>query len=60
MDAVCAALEAAGVLLPPPQFDDLPSDPTELEALIRKDEAWLLATFKEPLGLSEAVIEDRG
>jgi hypothetical protein len=60
MAAVCAALEAAGVLLPPPQFDDLPSDPAEMEALIRKDEAWLLATFKEPLGLSEAVIEDRG
>lgn len=57
--AVLAALEAAGLLLPPPEFDDLPTDPAELDALIRKDEAWLLATFKEPLGLSEAVIEDR-
>lgn len=58
--AVRAALAAAGLLVPPPEFDDLPTDPAELEALEREDEAWLLATFTRPLGLSEAVIEDRG
>jgi len=57
---VRAALAAAGLLVPPPEFDDLPMDPVELEALEREDEAWLLASFTRPLGLSEAVIEDRG
>lgn len=57
---VRAALSAAGLLVPPPEFDDLPTDPAELEALEREDEARLLATFTRPLGLSEAVIEDRG
>jgi hypothetical protein len=57
---VRAALAAAGLLVPPPEFDDLPTDPAELEALEREDDAWLLATLTRPLGLSEAVIEDRG
>jgi hypothetical protein len=59
-EAVRAALAAAGLLFPPPEFDDLPTDPAVLEALEREDEAWLLATFTKPLGLSAAVIEDRG
>jgi hypothetical protein len=57
---VRAALAAVGLLVPLPEFDDLPTDPAEREALERDDEAWLLATFTKPLGLSEAVIEDRG
>jgi hypothetical protein len=59
MAAVCAALEAAGVLLPPPQFDEPPMDPAELERLEQEVYAWL-DSLPEPLGLSEAVIEDRG
>jgi hypothetical protein len=57
---VRAALAAAGLLVPAPDFDDLPTDPAQLEALERQDETWLLATFTRPLRLSEAVIEDRG
>lgn len=58
--AVRAALAAAGALVPPPAFDDLPSDPAASEALEREDEAWLLATITRPLGLSKAVLADRG
>src|SRR3954466_6062602 len=47
--AVRAALAAAGLLVPPPEFDDLPTDPADVEALQLKDEAWLLATFAKPL-----------
>jgi hypothetical protein len=56
--AVRAALEAVGALAPP-EFDDLPSDPAEMERLEAELEAWL-DTLSEPLSLSEAVIEDRG
>lgn len=58
--AVRAALAAAGLLGAWPDDVDLPTDPAESAALERADEAWLLATFTQPLGLSAAVIEDRG
>lgn len=54
-----AALEAAGVLLPSPQFEDPPMTPAELERLEHEVYAWLDA-LPEPLALTEAVIEDRG
>src|SRR5436190_23054423 len=55
--SVLDRLEAAGVLLPPPEESDLPSgkEAAELEAEL---EAWL-ETQMEPLGLSQAVMEDR-
>jgi len=56
---VRAALSAAGLLGAPPDDADLPTDPAEVAALERDDEDWLLATFTQPLGLSDAVIEDR-
>src|SRR5438105_659599 len=59
MAAVCAALEASGVLLPPAQFDEPPMDPAELERLEQEVYTWL-DSLPEPLGLTEAVIEDRG
>jgi hypothetical protein len=57
--AVRAALAAAGLLGARPDDADLPTDPAEIAALEQADEAWLLATFTQPLGLSAAVIEDR-
>ena len=57
--AVRAALAAAGLLGARPNDADLPTDPAEIAALERDDEAWLLATFTQPLGLGDAVIEDR-
>jgi hypothetical protein len=55
-----SALAADGLLGAQPDDADLPTDPAEIAALERADEAWLLATFTEPLGLSDAVLEDRG
>jgi hypothetical protein len=49
-------LAAAGLLAPPDDDPDL--DNVDVEELEREYEAWL-ATQKEPLGLSEAVLEDR-
>lgn len=57
--AVCADLEAAGILLPPPQFDAPPMDSAELERLEQEVYAWL-DSLPVPLGLTGAVIEDRG
>ena len=57
--AVRAALAAAGLLGAWPDDADLPTDPAEIAALEQADEAWLLATFTEPPGLSAAVIEGR-
>jgi hypothetical protein len=57
--AVRAALAAAGLLGAWPDDADLPTDPAECAAMERDDEAWLLATFTRPIGLSAAVIEDR-
>ena len=57
--AVREALAAAGLLGSPPDDSDLPTDPAEIEAMMEEDEAWILATFTQPLGLAEAVIEDR-
>lgn len=51
-------LTAAGLLEPVPEEDDLPLG-TDIEALEREYEAWL-DTLTEPLGLSEAILEDRG
>ena len=50
-------LSAAGLLAPPPSFDDA-LDGAELEALEAELEAWL---ERQPtsLGLTEAVLEDR-
>jgi hypothetical protein len=56
--AVRAALAEAGLLGSPPDDSDLPTDPAEIAALEREHEAWL-ATLTEPIGLAEAVIEDR-
>src|SRR5438067_2096977 len=55
--SVVDKLEAAGLLLPPPEELDLPlgKEAEELEAELA---AWL-ETQTEPLGLSQAVIEDR-
>ncbi len=55
-----SALAAAGLLGVQPDDADLPTDPAEIAALERADEAWLLTTFIEPRGLSDAVLEDRG
>ena len=52
-----SALAAAGLLVPPPDDSDLPP-PEDVEALEEEYEAWL-ATQTEPLGLTEAVLEDR-
>ena len=49
-------LAAAGLLVPIP--DDPELDDVDVEALEQEYEAWL-ATQTEPLGLTEAVIEDR-
>jgi hypothetical protein len=56
--AVNPRLAAAGLLAPPPDDTDLPTDPEAIEALEREHEAWL-ATLAEPLGLAEAVLDDR-
>jgi hypothetical protein len=56
---VRAALAAAGLLGDQPDDTGLPTDPAEIAALERADEAWLLTTFTEPLGLSDVVLEDR-
>jgi hypothetical protein len=56
---VRAALAAVGLLGAQPGDADLPIDPAEIAALERADDAWLLATFTQPLGLGDAVIEDR-
>ena len=49
----------AGLLVPWPDDDDEePLSDDELAALEEEHEAWL-KTLPEPLGLSEAVIEDR-
>jgi hypothetical protein len=58
-EQVRAALAAAGLLAPIPDWDDLPTDPTEIRAMIEADEAWILETFTEPIGLAEAVEQDR-
>jgi hypothetical protein len=49
-------LTAAGLLVPPEE-GDVPSE-DELEKLEQEYEAWL-DTLTEPLGLSEAILEDR-
>jgi hypothetical protein len=46
------------VLVPDADDEDVPTAPEEIEALEREWEAWVDAQ-SEPLGLSEAVIEDR-
>ncbi len=51
-------LLAAGLVAAPDEDEDVPADPEEIEALEREHEAWL-ATLSEPLGLTEAVLEDR-
>jgi hypothetical protein len=57
-EAIIARLASAGALAPPPDGDDAPADPVELEALEREHQAWLV-TQTEPLGLSEAVLAER-
>lgn len=52
-----ARLEAAGILAPRPHYPDLPTG-AELRALRAEFEHWF-ATRKEPLGLSQAILEDR-
>ena len=51
-------LAAAGLLAPPLEDADLPTDPAEIEALEQEYEAWV-DSLPEPLGLAEAVMEDR-
>lgn len=51
-------LRAAGLLLPPRDDPDLPTTPEEVEKEEQEFETWL-ATQTEPLGLSQAVWEDR-
>ena len=57
--AVREAPEAVGALVPFPESDDLPVSPAELEQLEQEIYA-RLDSLPEPLGLTEAVIEDRG
>jgi hypothetical protein len=52
-----AKLRAAGLLAPKPDRPDLPTG-AEAEALEAKLYAWL-DSLPEPLGLSEAVLEER-
>ncbi len=54
--AIDARLNAAGVLAPPPEDAEMTDD--ELAALEAEVEAWL-DSLPGPLGLSEAVLEDR-
>jgi hypothetical protein len=59
LDAVVReALAAAGLLGAPPAANDLPTDPAARLALEQEIEDWL-DSLTEPLGLAEAVIEDR-
>jgi hypothetical protein len=55
-DSLRERLAAAGLLAPLPDDPDL--DDADLEELEREHDAWV-ATLTEPLGLSEAVLEDR-
>jgi hypothetical protein len=55
-DLVVERLAAAGMLVPPPD-DDIPTE-SEAEEMERELDAWL-AERCEPLGLSEAVWQDR-
>ena len=55
-DLVVARLAAAGMLVPPPDDDD-PMSEEEAEQLERELDEW--AERHGPLGLSEAVLEDR-
>jgi hypothetical protein len=57
--AVKARLSAAGLLVAPPATDDVPTDPAEIETLEQEYEAWV-DSLPEPLGLTEAVLEERG
>ncbi|HTE86117.1 MAG TPA: hypothetical protein VK821_15435 [Dehalococcoidia bacterium] len=56
-DAVDEALRRAGLLQEEPEDPNLP-DPEEIAGLEEDLRAWT-RTRKEPLGLSEAVLEDR-
>ena len=56
-DPILQRLAEAGMLMPSPEEDD-PMTEAEEEALEREVEAWLEAQ-PEPLGLSEAMLEDR-
>ncbi len=58
-ERIVERLREAGMLIEWPDDPDLPTTDEEIEALEREHEEWL-ATRTEPLGLSEAVIEDRG
>jgi hypothetical protein len=55
-DSLKERLAAAGLLAPPEDDPDL--DDVDVEELEREFDAWL-ATQTEPLGLAEAVLEDR-
>jgi hypothetical protein len=55
-DSVTARLAAAGLLAALPDDPDL--DGVDVEALEQEYEAWVAAQT-EPLGLTEAVLEDR-
>src|SRR5215472_12389324 len=55
--AILDRLAEAGLLVPSPKEDDLPA-PEEMERLEREYEAWVDG-LPRPLGLSEAVLEDR-
>lgn len=51
-------LEAAGIIEPRRHFPDLPKDPEERRRQ-REELERMIASHEEPIGLSEAVIEDR-
>ena len=56
-DPIVRRLADAGLLVPPPEDEDLPT-PAEIAALEDEIEAWT-STRAEPLGLADAVLEDR-
>ena len=54
--SIIECLQAAGLLVPPPDDEDLPSK-DEMADIERTYNEWAMA--QGPLGLSDAVIEDR-